>query len=114
MEIYLECCPHCGKPVEYVEKSYEAYIICSDHNCLGGMSIKWGTQDDSSKYLMKLWADWNKRAKEQTALCQCIKAVEQQRIALEKELAEDPYSNNCMYCLDVLDKALDTMRVFTR
>jgi hypothetical protein len=61
----LKTCPFCGKPAEHVYINgfkNEAYIICSDHNCLGHMSISWGTQDDYKKFVQTLINNWNRRA----------------------------------------------------
>ena len=64
-EGYTEClgkCPYCGKETELNIRIGKAYIICSDHNCLGMMQVEWGTADDSEKFLKTLKDNWNKRA----------------------------------------------------
>lgn len=60
----LKLCPFCGKPAEpvYINGLYDkAYIICSDHNCLGYMQIQWGTKDNPDKFIQHLKDNWNRR-----------------------------------------------------
>lgn len=59
----LKPCPFCGKPVGLVVRQIhqEAYIVCSDHNCLGAMDIHWGTEDDPNEFIQRLKSNWNRR-----------------------------------------------------
>ena len=60
----LKPCPFCGGEAEQIYEDplhNEAYIICSDHNCLGYMRIGWGTKDDKAKFIKRLENNWNRR-----------------------------------------------------
>lgn len=59
----LKACP-CGNPAElHVRKiQQEAYIMCSDSDCLWAMQISWGTNDNPKEYVGRLVENWNRRA----------------------------------------------------
>ena len=76
----LEPCPHCRKPVEFVEIQGGYAIVCSDHNCLGGMDIHYGWKDDREIFKNKLISNWNKRTPEVRAVnaaVECSQCISQ-------------------------------------
>jgi len=60
----LKHCPYCKKESPELNiGNGNAYIICSDHNCLGEMNVQWGTEDKPYIFIQKMKDNWNKRTK---------------------------------------------------
>lgn len=59
----LKPCPFCGGEAKQHEVPLErlAFIICSDHNCLGYMQVGWGKVDDKDWFVKRLRDNWNRR-----------------------------------------------------
>lgn len=105
-------CPHCGKESEFTRRSSEAYVICSDHNCWGGMDARWGTEDDPEKAIAKMRRNWNKRVlSNNTGLDAAIKSIEELRKRVYEE-NQRPFSRYDQVCVDLLDEVLFKMRCF--
>lgn len=108
----LSLCPHCQKPVELIQMQSGFAIICSDHNCLGGMEIHYGTCDNPEIYKAKLISNWNRRTPEVRAVAAAIECL----IAYREEIygmCQEPYDEHGQCCIDVLDEAINRVRCFT-
>lgn len=110
-DIGLSTCPHCGKEVEFIMHPYDAYIICSDHNCWGFSQVRWGTNDDPYIFIEKMKANWNKRVPEQNALIKAIEYLEKYRAEIY-ELNQQPDSEYMGCCIETLDEAIHKARMF--
>lgn len=107
----LDVCPHCGKEVEFLISGYTAYIICSDHNCLGGLRVSWGTNDKPYVFIEKLKSNWNKRCADQNALIKAINYLEEFRDEVYQQTQEEDAERwGC--CLDTLDEAINKAKAF--
>lgn len=105
-------CPHCGKETEFYISGYKAHIICSDHNCWGGMTAQWGTHDEPYRFIEKMKASWNQRAQDGHAIVAATKYIEEYREEVRRDLQSE-YSEYCQHCLDVLDEVLNKLDCFT-
>ena len=108
----LNPCPHCQKPVELIPIQNGFAIICSDHNCLGGMDIHYGECDNPEIFKAKLISNWNKRDPEICAVSAAVECL----IEYGREINEEnqrPWSNHGSCCIDVLDEAINMVRCFT-
>ena len=107
----LEPCPHCGKDVEFFISGNTAFIYCSDHNCLGGSRVSWGTNDTPYIFIEKLKANWNNRCADQNALVKALEYLDKFRNELYQQTQnEDSERWGC--CVDTLDEAIDKARMF--
>lgn len=105
-------CPHCGKESEFVRRSGTAYVICSDHNCWGGMEVGWGSKDNPEVFIAKMRRNWNKRAaSNNTGLEAAIKSIREFRKQIYEE-NQQPYSEHNQLCVDMLDEVLLKMSCF--
>lgn len=108
----LKSCPFCGKPAEFISLQSGFAIICSDHNCLGGIETRFGRMDNPEIFKAKLVANWNKRDKDVAA----VEAAVECAIAYRDEVYDDcqePYDSHGQCCVDVLDEVINRLRCFT-
>ena len=108
----LKPCPFCGEEVELVSVSFGFAIVCQGRNCLGGMSVKYGSCDNKAIFLEKLIADWNSRKPEVLAVTAAIECIEDYRSTLYEE-TQEPYDEHGCCCISVLDEALNRLQCFT-
>ena len=106
-------CPHCGKPSEFLRGMSEAHVICSDHNCWGGMSCHWGTSDNPEIFIDKMKNDWNKRIPISTPLRNAINAMEVYRnmIAEQTNIPDADYWESH---IEVIDEVISKARLFVK
>lgn len=105
-------CPHCGKESEFLIGYDEAHIICSDHNCLGKMSVHWGTRDEPYRFIEKMKANWNKRTPDGHAIIEATAYIEKYRKEVYNDSQEE-YSDCCAHCVEVVDEILNKLLCFT-
>ena len=108
----LKPCPFCGEQVELVDIFYGFAIVCKGRNCLGGMSIKYGTCDNKEIFLNKLISDWNSRKPEIPAVTAAVECIEDYRNTLYKK-TQEPYDEHGCCCISVLDEVLNRLLCFT-
>ena len=108
----LKPCPFCGEQVELVDIFYGFAIVCKGRNCLGGMSIKYGTCDNKEIFLNKLISDWNSRKPEIPAVTAAVECIEDYRNTLY-EKTQEPYDEHGCCCISVLDEVLNRLLCFT-
>ena len=108
----LISCPHCHKPVEFVEIQGGYAIVCSDHNCLGGMSIHYGWYDDREIFKNKLISNWNKRTPEVRAVNAAVECIRKYGEDLYASMQE-PYDEHGACCMQVVDEILNRLNCFT-
>ena len=111
-KVELLRCPHCNSEMRLVKIQYGYAIVCTDRNCLGGMEIKSGTNDNNEIYLAALISNWNKRNPEVRAITAAIECIENYRNQIYDEMQE-PYDTHGCCCTDVLDEAINRLRCFT-
>lgn len=104
-------CPHCGKETEFYISGYKAHIICSDHNCWGGMSVQWGTHDEPYRFIEKMKASWNQRTPDGHAIIAAKSYIEKYRDEIYRE-AQGEDSDHFGCCLNVLDEVLNKLDCF--
>lgn len=109
---YLNC-PYCGKETEFAIGYSEAHIMCSDHNCLGMMSVHWGTHDEPYRFIEKMKANWNKRNPDTSTLIGAIDYIHKYRNVVYDD-SQKEYSDCCAHCVEVVDDILDKLITFTR
>lgn len=108
----LVSCPHCGKPVEFINTRGGYAIICSDHSCLGRMEIHYGWMDNREIFKKKLIANWNRRQPEIRAVDAAVNCI----LKYRKELydsCQEPYDEHGQCCIDVADEIINRLRCFT-
>lgn len=108
----LEPCPHCGKSVELMTIQCGYAIVCSDHNCLGGMSIHYGSCDNTEMFLAKLIANWNKRQPEVRAVTAAIECIHDYGEDLYRR-CQEPYDEHGQCCINVVEEILNRLNCFT-
>lgn len=108
----LKHCPHCGLPVELIETQYGFSIICSDHNCLGGIEIRCGTMANKEIFKRKLIANWNRRKPEVGAVEAAKECLLQYRDEIY-DLCQEPYDEHGQCCVEVLEEAINRLSCFT-
>lgn len=110
--IELNRCPHCNSEMRLVETQRGYAIVCTDKNCLGGMQIKYGTNDNKEIFLATLISNWNKRNPEVRAVTAATACIEEYRNRLYNNMQE-PYDDHGQCCIDVIDEVLNLLRCFT-
>ena len=108
----LKPCPHCQKPAELVHTQGGYAIICSDQNCLGGMEIRYGSEDNKEIFKNKLISNWNRRTPEVRAVnaaFECIKKYGEELYASTQE----PYDEHGSCCIQVVNEILNRLNCFT-
>lgn len=108
----LNNCPHCGLPVEFLSLHSGFAIICSDHNCLGGMDVHYGTQDNPELFKKKLISNWNKRKPEIRAVEAAVECTIDYRDKIYDE-CQEPYDEHGQCCIDCIDEIINRLRCFT-
>lgn len=108
----LKPCPFCGSEVKLVRIQYGFAVVCNARNCLGGMTIKYGTCDNKNIFLEKLMSDWNSRKPEVLAVTAAIECIEDYRAALYDQ-TQEPYDEHGCCCISVLDEVLNRLQCFT-
>jgi len=108
----LEPCPHCRKPVEFVEIQGGYAIVCSGHNCLGGMDIHYGWKDDREIFKNKLISNWNKRTPEVRAVNAAVECIREYGKELYDSMQE-PYDEHGACCMSVVEEVLNRLVCFT-
>ena len=108
----LKPCPFCGEQVKLVDIFNGSAIVCQSRNCLGSMSIKYGSCDNREIFLNKLISDWNSRKPEIPAVTAAVECIEDYRNALYEE-TQEPYDEHGCCCISVLDEVLNRLRCFT-
>lgn len=109
---HLRNCPHCNKPVEFVSIQSGYAIICSDHNCLGGMQIHYGWNDDGEIFKQKLISNWNRRTPDVAAVDAAMNCIEAYRKELY-ESCQEPYDEHGACCVETADEILNRLQCFT-
>ena len=112
MSMNLLPCPHCQKPVEFLTLQGGYAIICSDHNCLGGMDIRYGWQDDQEIFKKKLISNWNRRTPEVRAVKAATECIRKYGEELYESMQE-PYNEHGACCIEVVDEILNRLNCFT-
>ena len=110
--IELRSCPHCNKPVELVSLQSGYAIVCSDHNCLGGMQIHYGWKDDREIFKQKLISNWNRRTPDVTAVEAAVNCIEEFRDELY-ESCQEPYDEHGVCCIETVYQILNRLLCFT-
>lgn len=110
--VELKPCPFCGGEVRLVHIQSGFAIVCESRNCLGGMSVKYGSCDNEEIFLEKLVSDWNSRKPEVLAVTAAIECIEDYRNTLYEE-TQEPYDEHGCCCISVLDEVLNRLRCFT-
>ena len=110
--VELKPCPFCGGEVRLVHIQSGFAIVCESRNCLGGMSVKYGSCDNEEIFLEKLVSDWNSRKPEVLAVTASIECIEDYRNTLYEE-TQEPYDEHGCCCISVLDEVLNRLRCFT-
>ena len=110
--IELLRCPHCNSKMSLVEIQRGYAIVCTDKNCLGGMRITYGSDDNKELFLTTLISNWNKRNPEVRAITAATECIEHFRNKIQNEIQE-PYDEHGHCCIDVLDKTLNLLQCFT-
>ena len=108
----LKPCPFCGEQVELIGIPFGFTIVCQGRNCLGSMSIKYGSCDNREIFLRKLISDWNSRKPEIPAVTAAIECIEDYRKNLYEE-TQEPYDEHGYCCIRVLDEVLNRLQCFT-
>ena len=108
----LLACPHCHKPVELVNIQGGYAIVCSDLNCLGGMKIHYGWDDEREIFKNKLVSNWNKREPEVRAVTAAVECIRNYRDELY-ESTQEPYDEHGACCIQVVDEILNRLNCFT-
>ena len=111
-KMQLKRCPFCGNEVSLRFIQFGAAIVCNSRNCLGGLTVKWGTCDSHDIFLAKLVNDWNNREPDSKAVGAAVKCLEAYRAELLRSMRE-PYAEFDACCLDVLDEAINRVGCFT-
>lgn len=104
-------CPHCGKETEFYIHGNSASVICSDHNCWGGMTCNWGGQDEPYRFIEKMKACWNQRTPSGHSIIAARDYIRKYRDSIQEEIQQGE-SDFSGCCLDVLDKALNKLECF--
>lgn len=104
-------CPHCGKETEFSIRGNKAHIICSDHNCWGGMSVQWGTHNEPYRFIEKMKASWNLRTPDGYGIVAAKRCIEKYREEIYQDTQQE-YSDHCRYCVEVLDEVLNKLECF--
>ena len=108
----LARCPHCNSEMRLVEIHRGYAIVCTDKNCLGGMQIKYGTNDNKEIFLATLISNWNKRKPEVRAITAATGCIEEYRKRVYNKMQE-PYDEHGQCCINVLDEVMNLLRCFT-
>ena len=108
----LRRCPHCNKRVEFVELQGGYAIVCSDHNCLGGMQIHYGLKDDCEIFKQKLISNWNRRTPDVMAVAAAVNCIEEFRDELY-ESCQEPYDEHGACCIETANEILNRLLCFT-
>lgn len=108
----LEHCPHCGKEMKLVTIQYGFAIVCTDRNCLGGMSIHYGSCDNKELFLTKLIDNWNKRQPEVRAVTAAIECIHEYGEDLYRQ-CQEPYDSHGQCCIDTVEEILNRLNCFT-
>ena len=108
----LRNCPHCQREVELLSVQSGFSIICTDHNCLGGMSIHYGWADDPELFLRKLISNWNRRTPDVPAIDAAVKCIEEYRSDLY-DSCQEPYDEHGQCCIEVADEIINRLRCFS-
>ncbi len=104
-------CPHCGKETEFFIRGNKAYIVCSDHDCWGGMDCQWGTCDEPWRFIEKMKASWNQRTPDGYGIVAAKRYIEEYR----EEIYQDSQREDSCYgffCVEVLDAVLNKLECF--
>lgn len=110
--IELLRCPHCNSEMRLV-KIHQGYaIVCTDKNCLGGMRINYGSNDNKEIFLATLISNWNKRMPEVRAITAATECIGEYRNKVFSK-TQEPYYDHGQCCIDVLDEVLNLLRCFT-
>lgn len=110
--IELRNCPYCNEPVEFITIQGGYAIICSDHNCLGGMQIHFGWKDDGEIFKQKLISNWNHRTPDVEAVDSAMRCIEAYRNELY-DSCQEPYDEHGMCCVETADEILNRLQCFT-
>ena len=108
----LQPCPHCRKPVELIDTQGGYAIICTDHNCLGGMEIHYGWKDDREIFKRKLISNWNRRTPEVRAVNAAVECIREYGKELYESMQE-PYDEHGACCMQVVEEVLNRLTCLT-
>ena len=108
----LKPCPFCGGEVRLIRIQSGFAIVCESRNCLGSMSVKYGSCDNEEIFFEKLVSDWNSRKPEVLAVTAAIECIEDFRNTLYEE-TQEPYDEHGCCCISVLDEVLNRLHCFT-
>lgn len=108
----LQPCPHCHKPVRFVKTQGGYAIVCSDRDCLGGMEIHYGWNDDKEIFKKKLISNWNKRVPEVRAVSAAVKCIRAYGEELYDSMQE-PYDEHGACCMEAVEEILNRLSCFT-
>lgn len=111
-ETKLKPCPFCGSEVRLIQIQFGFSVVCESRNCLGGMSVKYGSCDNKEIFLKKLVSDWNSRKPEVLAVTAAIECIEDYRNTLY-EKTQEPYDEHGCCCISVIDEVLNRLQCFT-